>query len=200
LDAGSLDPPLRIDWLGVVELAPGRPGRLGLTFLPGKRGASFRYPGRIYRRDLGLDLATLRDGGVGHLFLLVEDEELRRWGDPEIVARAAELGVVVNRRPLPDGAAPRSMQEMDDLLVAVEVARADGDVAVACMGGVGRTGTVAACALVAAGAHAEQAIRRVRAVRHPTAVETAEQEAFVHAYERHVAEGRHRSARVAPWR
>jgi protein-tyrosine phosphatase len=198
LGAGSLDPPLRIDWLDVVELEPDRPGRLGLTFLPGKRGASLRYPGRVYRRDLGLDLATLRDEGVGHLFLLVEDEELRRWGNSEIAARAAELGVVVDRRPLRDGAAPRSMQEMDELLEAVGAARAAGDVAVACMGGVGRTGTVAACALVAAGADAEQAIGRVRAVRHPTAVETAEQEAFVHAYERHIAEGRDRSARVTP--
>jgi protein-tyrosine phosphatase len=55
------------------------------------------------------------------------------------------------------------------------------------MGGVGRTGTVAACALVAAGGSADDAIRRVRAVRHPTAVETSEQVAFVRAYERHVA-------------
>jgi protein-tyrosine phosphatase len=198
LDAGAPDPPLRIDWLDVVELEPGLPGRLGLTFLPGKRGASFRYPGRVYRRDLAADLTTLRDSRVRHLFLLVEDEELRRWGDPEIVTRAAELGVLVDRRPLPDGTAPRSMEEMDAILDAVEAARADGDVAVACMGGVGRTGTVAACALVAAGAQAEHAIRRVRAVRHPTAVETAEQEAFVHAYERHIAEGRDRSARVTP--
>ena len=198
MDASSLDPPLRIDWLDVVELEPGRSGRLGLTFLPGKRGASLRYPGRVYRRDLAVDLGTLRDAGVGHLFLLVEDEELRRWGDPEIVVRAAELGVVVDRRPLPDGAAPRSMQEMDELLAAVEAARADGDVAVACMGGVGRTGTVAACALVAAGEDAQQAISRVRAVRHPTAVETAEQEAFVHAYERHIADEPDRSARLAP--
>jgi protein-tyrosine phosphatase len=198
LDARSLDPPLRIDWLDTAELEPGKPGRLGLTFLPGKRGASFRYPGRVYRRDLAADLATLRDGRVRYLFLLVEDEELRRWGDPEIVARAAELDVVVDRRPLPDGTAPRSTEEMDEILDAVETARAVGDVAVACMGGVGRTGTVAACALVAAGAEAEEAISRVRAVRHPTAVETAEQEAFVRAYERHIAEGRDRSARVAP--
>ena len=49
-----------------------------------------------------------------------------------------------------------------------------------------------------AGADAEHAISRVRAVRHPTAVETAEQEAFVHAYERHIAEGRDRSGRVVP--
>jgi protein-tyrosine phosphatase len=53
------------------------------------------------------------------------------------------------------------------------------------MGGVGRTGTVAACALVAAGWDASSAIAEVRRVRHPTAVETAEQEAFVEAFARH---------------
>jgi protein-tyrosine phosphatase len=50
------------------------------------------------------------------------------------------------------------------------------------MGGVGRTGMVAACALVRAGLDADAAISLVRKVRHPTAVETAGQEAFVRRY------------------
>jgi protein-tyrosine phosphatase len=73
---------------------------------------------------------------------------------------------------------------MDDIQRLIDEARARGDVAVACMGGVGRTGMVAACALVRAGQPAERAIRRVRAIRHPTAVETAEQERFVRDYAR----------------
>ncbi|MDQ2688790.1 MAG: protein-tyrosine-phosphatase [Chloroflexota bacterium] len=181
----SLDPPLRIDWLAANELGGGA-GRLGLTFLPGKRGPSLRYPGRTYRRELATDLTTLRDAGVRYLLLLVEDDELARWGDPEIVSRAESVGVRVDRRPLRDGSAPPSMAAMDDLVETLESARRTGDVAVACMGGVGRTGTVAACALVARGLSAADAIDRVRAVRHPTAVETPEQVAFVEAYEGHV--------------
>jgi protein-tyrosine phosphatase len=50
------------------------------------------------------------------------------------------------------------------------------------MGGVGRTGTVAACALVAAGWTPDEAITQVRQVRHPTAVETAAQVGFVRDY------------------
>ena len=59
-------------------LVPAAPGRLGLTFLPGKRGASFRYPGHTYRRD-----AADRPGsacasqGVVRLILLVEDASCR---------------------------------------------------------------------------------------------------------------------------
>jgi protein-tyrosine phosphatase len=193
----ALDPPLRVDWLGADELGDGRPGRLGLTFLPGKHGRSTRYPGLEYRRELDRDLVTLGEAGVTLLLLLVEDDELTRWGDMGIVEAAERRGLPVVRRPLPDGTAPRSAAEMDEMLSLLGKAREAGDVAVACMGGVGRTGLVAACALVAAGMEADRAIARVRAVRHPEAVETAEQLAFVGAYERHVEAGAG-SATVAP--
>jgi protein-tyrosine phosphatase len=191
------EPALRVDWLGFGDLRDQLPGRLGLTFLPGKRGASMRYPGRVYRRELDADLATLGDLGVRSLLLLVEDAELERWGDPDIVERAASAGVVIHRSPLPDGTAPRHADRMDEMVRFLTASRAGGDVAVACMGGVGRTGTVAACALVSAGWTARDAISRVREVRHPTAVETDEQESFVEAYERHVSR-RAGSANVAP--
>lgn len=181
--------PLHVDWLPSDRLgAAARPraGRLGLTFLPGKHGPSLRYPGRVYRRSLDDDLRALRGSGVRRLLLLIEDAELARWGDPDLVDRAASAGIHVERRPIPDGRAPESMAAMDQVVAWIGRARAAGDVAVACMGGVGRTGTVAACALVASGADADAAIGLVREVRHPTAVETPEQVAFVRAYERHV--------------
>jgi protein-tyrosine phosphatase len=184
-----LDPPLRVDWIDHGQLDDGRPGRLGLTFLPGKHGPSFRYPGRVYRRELEGDIATLLEAGVGYLALLVEDQELERWGDPDIVARAAAQGLTVDRWPMPDGKTPRDAAEMDAILAAIAVARERTNAAVACMGGVGRTGTVAACALVAAGLAPAAAIAEVRLVRHPTAVETAEQEAFVDAFARHRRSG-----------
>lgn len=182
MTAGELDPPLRVDWLGADELADGRPGRLGLTFLPGKRGPSLRYPGLVYRRELAADLAALRASGVTRLVLLVEDAELERWGDPDIVEAAGASGVEVQRFPMPDGEPPASLEEMDTILAALDEARDRSDAAVACMGGVGRTGTVAACALVRAGFGPEEAIARVRDVRHPEAVETVRQETFVAAY------------------
>jgi protein-tyrosine phosphatase len=180
--ADDLDPPLRVDWIGHEHLGDDRPGRLGLTFLPGKHGPSVRYPGRVYRRDLDRDIAALVAQGVGLLVLLVEDRELVRWGDPQIVERAATQGLAVRRWPLVDGSTPASAEAMTTILEEIDRARASTDVAVACMGGVGRTGTVAACALVASGWKPDEAIAEVRRVRHPTAVETAEQEAFVGAY------------------
>jgi protein-tyrosine phosphatase len=153
-----------------------------MTILPGKHGVSVRYPGRVYRRDLDEDLRALRRASVRRLVLLVTDEELARWGHLAIAERAARFGIDVRRAPLDDGCAPVDAAAMDAILELAREGRRDGDVAVACMGGVGRTGTVAACALVAAGLPARAAIRHVRAVRHPTAVETAEQQEFVAAY------------------
>jgi protein-tyrosine phosphatase len=189
------DPPPRVDWIPAADLADELPGRIGLTALPGKRGASVRYPGRIYRGDLEGDLRALADAGIRRLVLLIDDDELARWGDPTIVERALVAGIAIERHPMPDGAAPPDAASMNAILASIRSARARGDAAVACMGGVGRTGTVAACALVAAGWEPDAAIARVREVRHPTAVETPAQLAFVRKFhhERHEPE-----AKVAP--
>ena len=180
--AASLDPPLRVDWLAGDD----RPGRVGLTFLPGKRGVSTRYPGRVYRRELARDVVTLSDLGVRHLVLLVEDWELERWGDPDIVEQGERAGIIVHRFPMVDGGTPRDQEEMDEILATIDRGRADGNVAIACMGGVGRTGTVAACELVRRGLAPEAAIAAVREVRHPEAVETMAQERFVRSFARRV--------------
>jgi protein-tyrosine phosphatase len=119
---------------------------------------------------------------VRRLILLVEDAELQRWSDPRIVERGVAAGVEVSRHPIPDGRAPASLAEMGMIVGEIRDARVSANAAVACMGGVGRTGTAAACALVESGWSPDDAIAAVRVARHPTAVETAEQEAFVHAF------------------
>jgi len=166
-----------------------------MTVLPGKRGPSVRYPGHVYRADLERDLAALSRAGIVRLILLVEDEELARWSDTELVERAAGFGLEVDRHPMADGAPPANTAEMDEILRSVVDGRDSADVAIACMGGVGRTGTVAACALVAAGWEARAAITRVRELRHPMAVETEAQERFVQTYWRERGSG---SATVSP--
>jgi protein-tyrosine phosphatase len=172
-----------VDWISPGLIGDGLSGRLGLTFLPGKRGASLRYPGLVYRRELQRDLAELRRLGATRMVLLVTDAELEHWGDRDIVERAAALGLTVDRYPMEDGGTPASIDAMDEIVERIRTARAAGEsVAVACMGGVGRAGTVAACVLVAAGADADRAIALVRDVRHPEAVETERQRDHVAGY------------------
>jgi protein-tyrosine phosphatase len=173
---------IRVDWIEPELLRDGAPGRLGMTILPGKHGPSFRYPGVVYHRSLDDDLAVLRAQGVGCLALLVEDAELERWGDSDIGARASSYGIRVIRLPIPDGSAPPDAESVRRLLAELRESRRTANAAIACMGGVGRTGTLAACALVEGGASAADAIAAVRRIRHPEAVETDEQESFVTRY------------------
>ncbi|MGQ0607723.1 MAG: phosphatase domain-containing protein [Chloroflexota bacterium] len=176
------DPPPDIDWVPDTDLRDGRPGRIGMTVLPGKQGPSLRYPGRVYRADLDADLVALGRVGIHRLLLLVVDEELARWSDLAIVERGARLGIDIERHPIPDGSPPTSIAAMDAILASLAEARSVSNAAGACMGGVGRTGTVAACALVVAGWEPDAAIARVRDIRHPTAVETPSQVQFVRTY------------------
>lgn len=182
LEQASPTEPIRVDWIEPALLADGLSGRLGMTHLPGKHGISTRYPGLEYRRDLRADLVRLRALGIGTLLLLVEDHELALWGDMSIVEIAAEEGITVRRHPIRDGGVLDGPSTMAVLVAQLRRARAEADAAVACMGGVGRTGLVASCSLVEAGLTAAEAIRLVRELRHPDAVETDVQRRFVEAY------------------
>jgi atypical dual specificity phosphatase len=74
------------------------------------------------------------------------------------------------------------LEDVRDFAAEVEAElRRGGKVAVHCLGGVGRTGTMVACYLVARGAASAEAIAEVRA-RRPGSIQTAGQELLVHRY------------------
>jgi hypothetical protein len=85
--------PIRVDCLDLPDM----PGRIGLTFAPGKRS-----PGR-WERDLDADLDRLvQHFGVTHLVSLIEDYELDASGIPELYRAAAQRDITVERFPIPD--------------------------------------------------------------------------------------------------
>jgi protein-tyrosine phosphatase/nicotinamidase-related amidase len=159
---------LRVDWL---ELDSG-PGRVGLTILPGRQD---------WRRCVADDLATLREQGVDAVACLVPDAELERYGVAELPKAYAEAGFALLELPLLDqkGASAAALAEASAWLEA-EVGEGRS-VLIHCVGGLGRSGMVAAAWLRSRGLSADDALARVRAARGPRAVETAEQEACVRA-------------------
>lgn len=113
---------------------------------------------------------------------------------------ASGVSLVINLHPrghLPADLAPHGLMELhlpvedftspspEQLLAGVQAirsARAEGKrVAVHCAAGLGRTGTLLACYLVAEGAEPDAAIHAVRNAR-PGSIETREQEDAVHAF------------------
>jgi ADP-ribosylglycohydrolase len=156
---------LRVDFmdLAATDLADGA-GRVGMTFLPGKRYLGY-YSGPHWR-DLDSDAASLRDQGVDVLLLLVEDEELRRCRAKHVAQVLPAHGVELIRHPVRDPEPPS-----DDLAYhrtiagLVERVRQGATVAVACRAGLDRAGMTAACLLREAGLGADEAIDRVHAAR-----------------------------------
>lgn len=102
---------------------------------------------------------------------------------PHEPARLERYGLRETHLPVKDFAAP-SPEQMERAVGAIFDALAAGEaVSVHCGGGLGRTGTVLACYLLASGEGlgAEEAVQRVRALR-PDSVETQAQAAAVDAW------------------
>ncbi len=161
---------LRVDFLADARIGP---GRVGLTVLPGRRD---------WRRNLGDDLVALREAGVSAIVCLVPHEELERYGVPGLLDAYAGAGFDLAHLPILDqmGASPATLAEAVAWIEArVEAGRG---VLVHCVGGLGRSGMIAAAWLRSRGASADEALAAVRAARGPRAVETAVQEACVRSF------------------
>ncbi len=160
------------------------PGRLGMTFAPGMKTLGER--GR-WERDLQADLRVLRDEyGADVLVSVMEEHEYRGYKIPELFEQDVVQGVEVLRFAIEDMNIPREAEaeEYEDLICnIVDRMREGKNVVVHCRGGLGRTGTVAACVLVYLGDEsADEAIGAVRAARKGT-VQTRDQEDFVRRFE-----------------
>jgi atypical dual specificity phosphatase len=121
-------------------------------------------------------LAMLKALGVRAILSLTEE--------PPPAAILNELDLPAVHVPVADFTAP-TIREVEQAVVAIDSFIAAGRaVAVHCGAGLGRTGTILACYLVRQGSPADVAITSVRA-RRPGSIETREQEAIIHRYERH---------------
>jgi protein-tyrosine phosphatase len=170
--------PIRVDFL--PEGALRTPGRIGMTFAPGKIDRS-SVP--RWSRDLGADLARLAgEYGANVLVSLVEDLELERLGIPSLVRDASLAGIETIRFPMVDGRAPRSVPATRAVVTNLMERAERGDhIVIHCRAGLGRTGLLAACCLIARGHAPDAAVTIVRAARAGT-VETAEQMEFVRSF------------------
>ena len=169
--------PIHVDWLPDYLTAP---GRLGLTFAPGKRCASGTGP--PWWRELAPDLARLRQHHrVDTLVCLMEPAEMAHVGIPSlrVVAAAREARLEHLAFPIRDLSVPTlhvARGVLDELHGKVDAGRR---VVVHCLGGLGRTGTVVGCYLVEIGMTPMDALRMLAAVRGPRCPETVEQATFV---------------------
>jgi atypical dual specificity phosphatase len=120
-------------------------------------------------------LAWLRGNGVDILVTLTEEPLPRTWVDG-----AGLLSVHV---PVPDMDVP-TVEQIEQVMTVIEKAKTGSmGVAVHCLAGRGRTGTILAAYFVHRGLSARDAIKKVRELR-PGSIEVTEQEDAIRAFER----------------
>lgn len=138
-----------------------------VSWLDNGRVAACRYP-RSQRQ-----LQHLADAGITLIVNLHPREHAAE--------RLQPFGIRQIHLPVPDFTPP-SQAQLAQGVAAMREATASGErVAVHCGAGLGRTGTLVACYLVAVGFSPDEAIRQVRTAR-PGSIETPEQEAAVRTF------------------
>ncbi len=132
----------------------------------------------ISARPQGLgDLLWLRQSGIGAVVSVTMSTLSPSEFD--------ECGLAWLQLPVEDFTAP-TLKQIQTFADFVDDQRTLGHATlVHCSAGLGRSGTMAACHLVAGGLDAQQALDEVRALR-PGAVETEEQERAIHTWAEHL--------------
>ncbi|MBX2796601.1 MAG: dual specificity protein phosphatase family protein [Myxococcales bacterium] len=167
-------PALRISWLPSQILTG--PARLGVCSIPGEQADA---------RDR--DLRDLRAAGVTHLVCFVEGHELASLQPSETPEQRADAvrdaGMAFLHVPVEDFRAPTLAQVEETMRWLSTALQQGGSVVLHCWAGLGRAGTMLACALVSRGMNAHDAIVTTRWVR-PGAIQSQGQETRVAEYAR----------------
>ncbi len=164
-----------------------------LDWLTGPQGSLLETPGRVAlsacpgRLDLGGEvgdhIALLRGHGIKVVVSLVEDREMEFYGAVGLRAALRDAGMRSIHFPLVDTQPPEELFAARTLCAQLLGWLGEGEhVLIHCIGGWGRSGTLAASLLTHQGYAAAAAIKLVRQARSPRCVESRAQENFVHTY------------------
>jgi len=121
-----------------------------------------------------------RESGVDIVVSLLTDDEVAELGLTEEAKLCRALGLQFLAFPIVDRGVPSSRRATFEFSRKLDAALAQGkSVVIHCRQGVGRSGLLAACLLVLAGADPEAAFQRVSVARGVPAPETLEQSKWV---------------------
>jgi len=133
-------------------------------------------------KDCFQELASqLHERGVTQIVVLLTQEEMDFYYGGTLFSMYETFGFRVKHYPIQDHHAPRSMKSFIELQVELVEFTKTEPILIHCLGGIGRTGLVAAGLIVALGSTALKAMKVIRK-KTPGSIETAAQEQFLLDY------------------
>ena len=159
-------------------------GVIGMTLCPGRKVSN--AIGGDWGRDLDVDLKVIRDWGAGTLVSLMEKDEMEFYGVGDLPEKSTRLGMEHLHLPIVDMDIPDEYFEREWLTAGEKLRNillSGESIVIHCLGGFGRTGTIAGRLLVELGTDPETAIRRIRQAR-PGTIQTIFQETYVRCCKR----------------
>lgn len=170
--------PLQVDWLklGAAPLLH-TAGRVAISVCPGRPEMG---------QGLEADVARLQALHIEVVLSLAEEAERSLYGAAGLGAALSAAGIRHLEYPLIDGLPPGDLGEARSVCMQILGQLGEGhNVLIHCIGGWGRSGTLAAALLCHEGHSPRRAIELVRRARSPRCIETMAQEVFVHKYAQH---------------
>jgi len=158
-------------------------GKIFLTCFPGREGSEIAYKESIFLADLN----NFINLGCNTILSLVEDSEFAKLCDKKNFVRSIyNKNLKWMHMPIEDLKAPdrqfNEKWETTKVLLKNDLIKGK-NIVIHCMGGKGRSGTIAAILLIELGEDTKKAIEIVREKR-KGAIETEEQEKFILNYNR----------------
>ena len=158
---------LRVDWIDHSLITD---GGIGLTILPGRKD---------YSRSIDADLKQLKEYEVDTIIPLITDDEFGHFGVSDLLDKYKEYNFNVRRLPIMDQLICSEEEIFDMVSYLEDLLKDNKKILIHCVGGLGRSGLVAASYLKYKGLNASDAIKTIRKARGPRAVESKIQEDFV---------------------
>lgn len=147
---------------------------------PGKLAMASRPRGGDW---LGDEMAAWRKAGIDKVLSLLTPEEEQDLKLKHEAREAKARGMKFSSLPIPDRQVPTSESEVSAALDRLDADLSSGkNVVVHCRQGIGRTGLVAACLLIAKGLTPEVAVETLSAARGNPVPETSEQRRWIDHY------------------
>ena len=149
-------------------------GKIALTILPGRKDRN---------RNSNDDIKTIINKNIKYVLCLITEVEFEQYGTQALKKLYKDNGINPYYYPILDQHAPdkKSIHLVLDWMHSLLINK--NDIVIHCVGGLGRSGTIAACYFIKYyNLSPEQSIELVRRFRSERAIETKEQEEFIYSF------------------